>query len=179
MANTTQISMYSASVPVFMRMLKNARHWLDKGVQLAEQKKFDSVNLLNARLAPDMLDCRRQWMIATDHAKGAAARLAGVEVPKYEDNEVTVAEIQARLDKTCAFLETLKPEQFVGSETREIVLPGRNGERRFVGHAYLMDYALPNFYFHLTTGYANLRHQGVDIGKTDFLVGAEQRAPRS
>lgn len=170
--SNTQISMYSASVPVFMKLLRNARTWLDKGAAHATAKGFDPVVLLDARLAPDMFACRRQFQIATDHAKGASARLAGIDVPKYEDNEASIADVQARLDKTVAFLETLRPEQLHGSETRDIVLPSPRGERRFVGHDYLTQYALPNFYFHLTTAYAILRHNGVDVGKGDFLAGA-------
>lgn len=166
------ITMYSASAPVFTKMLRNARAWLDKAGAHAEAKKFDPAVLVNDRLAPDMFPLARQIQIATDHAKGCVARLAGVDVPRFEDTEQTIAELQARIDRTLAFIEGVPRDKVEGSEAREIVLPSPRGERRFAGQAYLLEYALPNFYFHLTTAYAILRHNGVDVGKADFLAGA-------
>lgn len=165
------ITMHSFSAAVFVRMLKSARTWLDKAAQFAEQKKFDTAVLVQARLAPDQFAFVRQIQIATDHAKGCSARLAGVDVPKFEDNEQTFDDLRARLDKTIAFIESLPKERFEGSDTREIVLPSPRGERRFVGDAYLRNYVLPNFFFHVTTAYAILRHNGIDVGKADFLAG--------
>jgi hypothetical protein len=165
------LSMCSASVPVFAKMLRNARTWLDKAVAHGELRKFDPAVLLQSRLAPDMFPCMRQFQIATDHAKGCSARLAGIDVPKYEDTEQTIAELQARVDKTVAFIEGIDAVRFAGSETREIVLQRATGERRFAGLEYLQTQAMPNFWFHLTMGYAILRHNGVDVGKVDFLSG--------
>jgi uncharacterized protein len=166
---TTTISMYQASVPVFIRMLGNLRAILAKGAAHAEARKFDPAVLINGRLAPDMFALARQVQIAADMAKGAAARLAGVEPPKYEDNETTFPELHARIDKTIAFLETLKPAQIDGSEARSITLTMRSGTRSFVGLPYLVDFVLPNLYFHATTAYNILRHNGVELGKGDFL----------
>ncbi len=165
------ISMYSASAPVFTTMLQNARTWLDKAAAYAEAKKFDPSVFVSARLAPDMLAFSSQIMIATDHAKGCMARLAGIDPPRYEDTEQTLAELQARLDKTRAFVESVPAADIDGSEDREIVLTFRHGERRFRGEEYLTKYALPNFFFHMTTTYAILRHNGVELGKADFLAG--------
>lgn len=165
------LTMYSSSVPVFSKMLKNGRSWLDKLSMHASQKKFDPSVVLQARLAPDMFPCIRQFQIATDHAKGCCARLAGIEVPRYEDTEQTLAELQARLDKTVAFVDGIERTKFEGSENREIVLPSPSGERRFQGLDYLQGYATPNFYFHLVTAYSILRHNCVDVGKADFLRG--------
>jgi hypothetical protein len=150
-------------------MLTSLRAWLDKAQAHATAKGFNSKVLVSARLAPDMLPFSAQVIVACDHAKGAAARLAGVDVPKYEDNEATLAELQARIDKSLAFIDTVREEQFEGAASREIVIPSRAGERRFVGHAYLVKYATPNFCFHVTTAYAILRHNGVDVGKADYL----------
>lgn len=166
------INMHTASVPVFARMLKSTHLWLDKAAAFAEQKKFDPAVLMQARLAPDQFAFVRQVQIATDHAKGCSARLAGVDVPTYEDSEVTIAELKARLDKTIAFIESLPAEKFQGSETKDIVLPSPRGERRYIGEEYLQFFAMANFYFHLTHAYAILRHNGVDVGKGDYLGGA-------
>ena len=163
------ISMYQASVPAFTRMLANLRSILEKGAAHAAAKKFDAAVLVNARLAPDMFALARQVQIASDMAKGCASRLAGAEVPKYDDNEATIPELLARIDKTLAHLKGFRPAQIDGSEDREIVLPLRTGERRFKGQDYLLHFALPNFYFHVTTAYAILRHNGVELGKGDFL----------
>jgi hypothetical protein len=161
--------MYRASVPVFVRMLGNLRVLLEKGAAHAEARKFDATLLADSRLFVDMFPLARQVCIATDGAKGAAARLAGVEPPRFEDTERTLPELMARIDRTIAFLKTLSAEQFEGSETRAITLSLRSGALHFDGQDYLLDFALPNFYFHVTTAYNILRHNGVEIGKMDFL----------
>ena len=163
------ISMYQASVPPMIKTLSNLRNLLEKAVAHAEAKKIDPSVLINARLYPDMFPLSRQVQIATDMAKGAASRLAGQEVPKYEDNEATFPELVARLDKTIALLENFKPEDIDGSEDRTITLPMRDRTLTFKGLPYLIDYVLPNVYFHTTTAFAILRHNGVEIGKKDFL----------
>ncbi len=163
-------SMHSASAPVFVRMLGNINTWLDKAVAHAEAKKFDPAVYLAARLAPDMLPFTRQIQIATDTAKGCIARLAGVEIPKYEDNEATLDELRVRIAKTIDFVKSVPAERFEGAEMRDIEIPRRNAEPvRFKGDDYLRYFALPNFFFHATTTYALLRHYGVDLGKVDFL----------
>jgi len=141
------ISMYQASVPVFQKMLKNLDGVLDKAVASAEARKFDPAVLLNARLAPDMYAFTRQVQIATDHAKGAPARLAGLEPPKFEDNEASFADLKARLARVQAYLATLTPAQIDGSEERKIVLKFGPREFEFVGLPYLTQFVLPNFYF--------------------------------
>ena len=163
------ISMYQASVPVFIRMLKNLAAILAKGATYAETKKIDPVVLVNSRLYPDMFPLVLQVQIASDVAKGCGARLAGLEPPKFEDNEATYPELLTRIDKTVAYLETLKPEQIDGSEQRTITLQIRNKTMTFLGMPYLLNFALPNFYFHVTTAYDILRHCGVEIGKQDFI----------
>ncbi|MCX7187311.1 MAG: DUF1993 domain-containing protein [Methylophilales bacterium] len=163
------ISMYQASVPVITRSLTNLRTLLEKAAAHAEANKIDPLVLLNARLFPDMFPLVRQVQIATDMAKGAASRLAGAEVPKYEDNEASFAELIARINKTIALLETFKPVQIDGSEDRDITVPMRDRSLSFKGLPYLLDYVLPNIYFHVTTTYAILRHNGVALGKGDFL----------
>ena len=163
------LSMHSASVPVFVRNLNNVLAWLDKAQAHAEARKFDTANYLGLRLAPDMLPFTRQIQIASDAAKGCVARLAGVDVPKWDDNEASLDDLRARVRKTMDYVQSIPADKIDGSESREIVLQMRAGELRFSGENYLRHYALPNFYFHLTTAYALLRHAGVDIGKTDFL----------
>lgn len=163
------ISMYLASVPPILRALTNLRAVLEKAVAHAEAKKIDPAVLVNARLYPDMLPLLRQVLIATDNAKGAASRLAGMEPPKYEDNESSFPELVARIDKTIALLQTFKPEQIDGSEDKTISLPMHDKTLTFKGMPYLLEYVLPNIYFHVTTAYAILRHNGVEIGKQDFL----------
>jgi hypothetical protein len=163
------ISMYQASVPVFVRMLTQLRGVLQKGLAHAEAKKVDPAVLVQARLAPDMLPLVRQIQIASDNAKGPCARLAGVEPPKMEDNEATFADLVARIDRTLDYLKTLRPEQIDGSEERAITLPLRVGTLNFKGLDYLRFFALPNFMFHVVTAYDILRHNGVEIGKSDFL----------
>ena len=163
------ISMYQASIPPIVRTLTNLRAILEKAAAHAEAKKIAPSVLINSRLYPDMLPFSRQIQIATDNAKGAASRLAGIEPPKYEDNESTFLELVARIDKTIALLETFQPEQIDGSEDKTISLPMRDKTLTFKGQFYLLEYALPNIYFHVTTAYAILRHDGVEIGKQDFL----------
>lgn len=163
------LSMYEAAVPVFVRMLGNLRVLIEKGAAHAEARKFDGVLLSDSRLFVDMFSLARQIHIATDAAKGAAARLAGVEPPSFADVEHSLPELMARIDKTVAFLTTLNAEQFDGSETRAITLKLRSGELNFNGQDYLLNFALPNFYFHTTTAYNILRHNGVELGKMDFL----------
>ena len=162
------ISMYQASVPVFQKMLQNLDGILDKAETSAAARKIEPQVLLNARLAPDMFHFTRQVQIATDHATGAPARLAGLEPPKFEYTESSFAELKARLAKAQAFLATLQPAQIDGSEERRIVLKFGPREFEFTGQPYLTMFALPNFFFHYTTAYAILRHNGVDIGKRDF-----------
>lgn len=161
--------MHAASVPVFVRMLNNLLAWLDKAQAHAEARKFDPANYLGLRLAPDMLPFTRQIQIATDGAKGCVARLAGVEVPKWEDNEASLDDLRARVRKTIDYVQSVPAAQIDGSEGREVVLQMRAGELRFAGQDYLRHFVLPNFYFHLTTTYALLRHAGVELGKSDFL----------
>jgi len=163
------ISMYRASIPVMVKMLGSVRNLLEKGAAHAEAKKFDPAILVNARLCPDMFPLSRQVQIASDAAKGCGARLAGIEAPKFEDTESSFPELLARVDKTVAFLQTLKPEQIDGSEGREIVLKTPSRELHFNGEDFLRNFALPNFFFHITMTYALLRENGVDIGKMDYL----------
>ncbi|KYG01842.1 DUF1993 domain-containing protein [Sorangium sp. So ce296] len=163
------ISMYQASVPVLVRGLNNLSAILKKAEAYAEAKKIEPRVLLDARLAPDMLPLTRQIQIASDSAKGCGARLAAVDVPKYEDNEASFDDLQARIAKTIAFLNTLKAEQIDGSEDREVTIPTRDQPMKFKGLPYLLGFVLPNFFFHVTTAYAILRHNGLDIGKMDYL----------
>lgn len=162
-------SMYSVTIPPMIRSLTHLRRILEKAVVYAEAKKIDPSVLVNARLYPDMYPLSRQVQIATDVAKGAASRLAGQEPPKYEDNESTFSELIERLDKTIAHLQSFAPEQIDGTEEKTILLPRHDRTSTFTGLAYLTDFALPNVYFHVTTAYAILRHNGVEIGKKDFL----------
>jgi uncharacterized protein len=163
------ISMYQVSVPVFLKMLGNLTAILDKGAAFAEAKKIEPSVLLGYRLAPDMLSLTKQVQISTDHAKRCTARLAGIEPPAYEDNEASFAELKARISKTVAFINTVKPAQIDGSETREITLKVGGNSKTLTGQTYLLHNALPNFFFHVTTAYAILRHCGVEIGKGDFI----------
>ncbi len=166
------LSMYQASVPVFIQGLTGLGGVIDKAAAHAAERKIDPAALLQARLYPDMFPFARQVQIATDFAKGGAARLAGVEFPTYEDSETTFEELRARVDKTIAFLRTLEAAQIDGSEDRDISLV-RRGETSIVkGQAYLLEQAMPNFYFHITTAYAIQRHNGVEVGKRVFLGAA-------
>ena len=162
--------MYTTSVPVFKQMLNSLDVILTKAEEHATAKKIDANVFLQARLSPDMFPLLRQVQIAADFAKGVSARLAGVEVPEYEDTEVSFADLHARLAKTLSFITSLNAAQFDGSETREIVLrPGTPKEKKLLGQAYLVSYGLPQFFFHVTTAYAILRHNGVELGKRDFM----------
>lgn len=163
------ISMYQIAVPVFVKTLGNLAAILDKGAAFAAARKIDPSVLLGYRLAPDMLNLTRQVQIASDHAKRGPARLAGIEAPVYEDNEASFAELKLRIERTVAFINTLKPGQIDGSEAREITLKIGGNSQVLSGQAYLLHNALPNFFFHVTTAYAILRHCGVDIGKKDFI----------
>jgi len=163
------ISMHQASAPRFARMLRNLSAILGKAQAHCEAKKLDAAALTTYRLYPDMFPFARQVQIACDQAKGAMARLAGVEPPKHEDTEQTFAELQARIAKSLDFVESVQPAQLEGSETREVVLKLRSGELKFKGVDYLFNHAYPNFYFHVTTAYAILRHNGVELGKKDFV----------
>lgn len=164
--------MYTASAPVFGRMLHNTLHWIALAEENAASRGFDPEAFFSARLAPDMLPFCSQVRIATDHAKGCCARLAQRDVPAFEDNEASLAELKERLSRTIAFVEGVDPQLFDGSETREIELKLRKVEMKMAGEAYLHTFALPNFYFHLTTAYAILRANGVGLGKRIFLAGA-------
>jgi hypothetical protein len=164
-----QASMYTMSVPVFVKMLGNLSAILDKAATHAEQKKFDPAVLLQSRLYPDMFNLTRQVQNACDFAKGAVARLAGEAPPKYDDNETTIAALKARIAKTIEFIRTFGPERIDGSETRTIELKIRDRTLQYQGLVYLAHVALPNFYFHVTTAYDILRHCGVEIGKRDFI----------
>lgn len=163
-------ALYAATVPVFKQMLGALSALLNKAEEHARDRKFDPTTLLQARLFPDMLPLVRQVQIACDFAQSVAARLAGVEVASYEDNEQSFAELQQRISKTVALLDTLKMEQFDGAQNKEIVLrPGTPKEKKLSGQAYAMAYGLPQFFFHVTTAYNLLRHNGVDIGKKDYM----------
>lgn len=164
------ISLYAASIPVFKQMLGALGNVLDKAEAHATAKNIEPDALLQARLFPDMFALVRQVQIAVDFAKGASARLAGLEVPKYDDTEKTFAELQALIAKVLAFIDSITPAQIDGQEEREIVTrPGTPKEKKFTGQAYLLTYALPQFFFHVTTTYAILRHNGVEVGKRDFM----------
>jgi hypothetical protein len=160
---------YQASVPLFIRTLNNLAAFFDKGLAHAEAAKFDVDVLLNDRLYPDMHPFSRQIKIATDTATSVAARLAGLEPPVLGHDEVTVEALKARIAAAIAFLETIKPEQLDGAEDRTIEVTRRDQTTTWVGRDYLFNYGLPNLYFHTTTAYAILRHNGVPVGKRDFL----------
>jgi hypothetical protein len=163
------ISMYQASVPRFINILGNLSAILDKTQVHVEARKLDETALTGFRLYPDMLPMARQIMIATDTAKGLAARLAGVDIPVYEDTEKTIPELKARIAKTIAYLQSFKPAQIDGTEDKEIVIKRGDKETRYTGMQFMLGHAVPNFYFHVTTTYAILRHNGVEIGKRDYL----------
>ena len=172
------ITMYSASVPVFVRMLGNAGHWLDKAEAHAAAKKFDPSVYLQARLAPDMLPLAKQIQIACDAAKFCVARLAGSEAPKFEDSETTFAELRERIARTLAYVNSVPAAQIDGTDAKDVSVPRRDGSMTMKGEDYLRHFVLPNFYFHATTTYALLRHYGVELGKADFLGSMPQPAPR-
>lgn len=163
------ISMYGMSVPVFTRMLTNLLAIMDKAEAYAADRKFDTLVLSEARLAPDMIPFRGQIMIATDHVKGCVSRLAGKEVPSWPDTEKTFDELRARIRTALNLLETVQPEDLEGSEDRVITLKLGGNEVSMDGAAYLTQRALPNFYFHVTTAYSILRNNGIPIGKRDYI----------
>ncbi len=163
------LSMHQASVGVFIRSLGILSTILGKAAAHAEAKKIDPAVFIQSRLAPDMFAFARQVQIASDTAKGCAARLAGLPIPSYPDTETTFPELQARIAKTIDFLRGVTPAQLEGSETREVTIKLRGADTKFQGEPYLLDFALPNFFFHVTTAYAILRHNGVEIGKLDYL----------
>jgi hypothetical protein len=168
-------SMHTASVPVFQHMLRNLTHILEKGEANAQARKFEPAVLATSRLAPDMLPFTRQILIACDAAKNGVARIAGVEAPKFEDNEATFAELKARIQKTLDFLATVPAAKLEGTEDKEVTFPaGRDKTMTMKSSAYLTTWVLPNFFFHVTTAYAILRHNGVDLGKPDYLAGAQR-----
>ncbi|MGQ0533066.1 MAG: DUF1993 domain-containing protein [Caulobacteraceae bacterium] len=166
----TKLTMHAVSAPVFVRMLNNLSSILSKAEQQAKAKGYDPAVLLNSRLAPDMLPLTRQAQIATDHAKGCMARLAGHQPEAIEDTETTFAELQARIRKVIAIVEGYKPDQLDGSEGREITIKIPNMELKFTGLDYVNHWAMPNFYFHITTAYDILRANGIELGKRDFLI---------
>jgi uncharacterized protein len=163
------LSMYQASVPAFVQMLGSLAAILDKAEAYAAERKIDPAVLLGWRLAPDMFALARQVQIATDHAKGCCARLAGVEVPKYADEETTFADLRARIARTIDFVRSFEPSDIDGSEDRGITITAGGRELHFKGQQYLVNFVLPNFYFHVTTAYNILRHCGLPIGKRDFM----------
>jgi len=163
------LTMYQASAPRFANTLRNLSAILDKAQAHAEAKKLDAAALTQARLFPDMLPLVRQVQIACDTAKFAVGRLAGLEAPKHEDSEQTFAELKARIAKTLDFVESARPAQIDGSEEKEITLKMRGQDVKYKGQQYLLGHAYPNFYFHVTTAYNILRHNGVELGKKDYI----------
>ena len=163
------LSMYDASIPHLKHMLNNLSAILKKGSDYATSKKFEPAVLVNARLFPDMFALAKQIQIATDQAKGCAARLAGIDIPKFEDNDTTFDALQVRIARTVAFLDSIKADQVNGSEDRNIVFQVHETQMEFKGRDYVFGWVFPNFYFHLTTAYNILRHNGVEIGKKDYL----------
>jgi hypothetical protein len=163
------VPIYDLSIPVLTLGLTNLSAVLDKGIAHAEARKFDSIVLAQSRMFPDMFPLSRQVQIASDTAKACVARLAGIEIPKFEDTEATMAELKARIAKTQAFIASVPASQLQNAETREIVLTFPTNTLKFNGLTYVTKYVLPNFYFHCSMVYALLRHNGVDIGKRDFL----------
>jgi hypothetical protein len=169
---TMKISMYTMAVEQNARMLTNLSGLLDKGIAHAQAKKFDPTVLANSRLAPDMFPLSRQVQIACDMVKNGVARLAGIDAPKHEDNEQTMDELKARVAKALDFVKSVPANAFEGSEDRDIKIPLRDRTLEFKGLQYLRAFVLPNFYFHITMTYAILRHNGVELGKTDFTGAA-------
>ena len=163
------ISMYQAAVPVFLRALGNLRHVLELGQAHAKEKSVEDSVMLQTRLIPDMLPLVKRVQIATDMAKNGAARLAGVDPLKFDDNETTFAELQDRIERAIDYIKSFKPEQIDGSETRAVSLKTRNGELNFEDQAYLLHFVIPNMFFHCTTAYDILRTSGANLGKSDFI----------
>ena len=168
------ITMHTAGVPVFIRMLGNLGTWLDKAEAHAQAKKFDPAVYLGARLAPDMLPFTKQIQIACDGAKFGVSRLAGVEAPKFDDSEASITELRERVRATIAFIQSVPASKIDGTEDKDVTIPRRDGPMTLKGEFYLKHYVMPNFYFHLTTAYALLRHNGVDLGKADYLGALQQ-----
>lgn len=166
------MSMYAASIPVFRHVLLNLVHILDKGEANAAARKIDPAVFLTDRLAPDMLPFTRQVLIACDAAKNGIARISGVEAPKFDDTESTFAELKARIHKTLDYLDKVPAAAVDGTEGKEITFPTAGTTRTMEAQAYLTTWVLPNVFFHVTTAYAILRHNGVDLGKADYLLGA-------
>ena len=163
--------MYQASIPQLKKMLSNLSVILKKGEEYAKTKNIDEKVLVEGRLFPDMFPLSKQVQIACDQVKNGMARLAGVEPPKFDDTEVTFAQLQERIAKTIAFAESIQPAQVDGTETKEIKFSIKEWNFEFVGEQYLLTWIIPNFYFHITTAYNILRHNGVEIGKSDYLGG--------
>ena len=164
-------TIYEASIPPMIRSLENLSKILDKAVSQAKSEDKGLNALLEARLAPDMHPFARQIQIVSDSAKGCAARLAGIEPPSMPDTETTFPELQERIGKTIAFLKSINAERLAGAEDRTVILKFPQGEMKFSGRDFLTGFALPNFYFHVTTAYGLLRHKGINIGKMDYLGG--------
>jgi hypothetical protein len=167
------ITMHSASVPIFVRMLGNLVKWLDKAEAHAAAKKFDTSVYLGLRLAPDMLPLSTQIQIACDSAKLAVARLSGVDAPKFDDSEKTLAELRQRVLATLDYIQSVPADKINGTEDKDVTFPRRDGTMTLKGEFYLKHFAFSNFYFHVTTTYALLRHNGVELGKMDY-IGALQ-----
>lgn len=167
------ISMYQASAPVFVKMLGNMKAILEKAAAHAQARKIDESAFLTARIFPDMLPFTSQVHIATDFARGTCARLSGAEPPSIENDEKSIADLISRVERSIAYVKSLKPEQIDGSERREIVRKVRGNDVKFTGQDYLLNFALPNFYFHMSMLYALLRKGGVEIGKMDFIGGQD------
>lgn len=163
------ISLYDTSVPVIGQMLGALSDLLDKGEAHAKAKNFDAGNLLNSRLAPDMFVLTRQVQIACDNAKGGIGRIAGVDIPKFEDTESSIADLKARIAKTLEFVNSIPRAKIDGQEARDIVIPMRDRSLQMKGQQYLLHWVLPNFFFHVTTAYNLLRHSGVEVGKMNYL----------
>ncbi len=163
------VSMYPISVPVFIKHLNGLAVCLKKAQAHYAEKKFDEASLLSQRLFPDMFTFAKQVQSVSDHAKGCTALLAGIEAPKYEDNEKSLADLVARIEKTVEFLKSVKPAQIDGTEEKAITIKMRDRELNMKGIALLLNRSLPNFYFHTTTAYNILRHNGVGLGKGDFM----------
>lgn len=167
------MSMSSASLPICMTMLSNLSHMLDKAQAFVDDKKCDPTALTQYRLAPDMLPFTRQILIACDAAKNGVARISGVEAPKFDDTEATLPELKARIEKTLTYLKSVPAAKLDGTESNEITFPvGRDATRTMQAEAYLKHWMLPNLFFHITMAYAILRHNGVDLGKKDYLLGS-------
>ena len=163
------LSMFESSIPVLIRNLNNLSAFLEKGANHASEKEIDGAVLVNSRLFPDMFPLARQIQIASDVSKGAAARLSGIEAPNFEDNEASFEELQTRISNTIKFLESVPADKIDGTEEKEITVPAGANEFKFSGRDFLQMFVLPNVFFHTTTAYNILRHNGVEIGKMDFL----------